>query len=81
MELRDPDSPSLNETSLPPQPCCVRLCAKSMYYRADERPGLLHHSDTQHYWCHVTMDPFGPDDGDANPKVCQPGRTCFRDAE
>jgi hypothetical protein len=77
MELRDPNSPSLNETSLPPQPCCVRLSCKSMSYRPDERPGLLHFSDTQLYWCNVTMDPVGPDEGHASPKLCQPARSCY----
>jgi hypothetical protein len=81
MELKDINSPSRNETSLPPQPCCVRLACKSMTYRDDERPGLLHYSDTQPYWCIVTMDPLGPDDRDANPKICQPGRMCFRAEE
>jgi len=75
VELKDPNSPSQNDTSLPPQPCCVRLCCKSMTYRPDERPGLLHTSDTQLYWCNVTMDPLGPDDGHAHPKSCQPGRS------
>ena len=77
MELKDPHSPSRNDTSLPPQPCCVRLCCKSMTYRPDERPGLLHTSDTQLYWCNITMDPLGPDDGHAHPKHCQPGRACY----
>jgi hypothetical protein len=77
MELKDPNSPSRNDSSLPPQPCCVRLCSKSMTYRPDERPGLLHTSDTQLYWCNVTMDPLGPDDGHAHPKRCQPGRSCY----
>lgn len=77
MELKDPNSTSLNETSLPPMPCCVHLICKSMTYRADERPGLLHFSDTQLYKCNLTMDPLGPDDVYANPKVCQPGRSCF----
>jgi hypothetical protein len=77
MELKDRNSTSLNETSLPPRPCCVRLCCKSMTYRDDERPGLLHWSDTQLYWCNHTMDPLGPDDRDANPNVCQPGSLCY----
>jgi hypothetical protein len=77
VELKDPNSPSLNDTSLPPQPCCVRLCCKSMMYRPDERPGLLHTSDTQLYWCNITMDPLGPDDGQAHPQQCQPGRPCY----
>jgi hypothetical protein len=52
-----------------------------MTYRDDERPGLVHFSDTQPYWCIVTMDPQGPDAGSVNPKICQPGRECFRAEE
>lgn len=77
MELKDPNSPSRNPTSVPPAPCCVRLCCKSMTYRDDERPGMLHFSDTQTYWCNITMDPEGPDRRHADPRVCQPGRGCF----
>ena len=77
MELIDPNSPSLNESSTRPMRCCVRLCCKSMTYREDERPGLLHFSDTQLYWCNITLDPMGPDSRHTSPKVCQPGRECF----
>jgi hypothetical protein len=76
VDLKDIHSPSLNDSSLPPTPCCARLACKSMTYRPDERPGLLHYSDTQVYWCNVTMDPLGPDARAANPKLCQPGRRC-----
>ena len=76
-DLLDPNSTSLNETSTPPMACCMKLCCKSMYYRTDERPGKLHFSDTQFYWCQDTMDPHGPDEIHASPKVCQPGRGCF----
>jgi hypothetical protein len=78
MELKDINSPSLNDSSLPPMPCCVRLACKSMTYRPDERPGLLHLSDTQTYWCDATLSPVGPDARAANPRVCQPGRECYR---
>ncbi|MEX0611746.1 MAG: hypothetical protein WD738_14465 [Pirellulales bacterium] len=81
MELKDPNSPSLNDSSLPPMRCCVRLACKSMTYRQDERPGLLHFSDTQLYWCNITLDPVGPDQRDASPKLCQPGRACFQAEE
>ncbi len=81
MELKDINSPSLNDSSLPPMPCCVRLACKSMMYRPDERPGLLHFSDTQTYWCNITLDPRGPDTRAANPKLCQPGRECFQAEE
>ena len=77
MKLKDPNSTSLNDSSTPPMACCVRLCCKSMSYRPDERPGLLHTSDTQLYWCNITMDPLGPDKAIATPKVCQPTRACY----
>lgn len=77
MELKNRQSLPLNESSTPPMRCCVRLCCKSMMYRPDERPGVLHFSDTQIYWCNVTRDPVGPDQRQATPKVCQPGRTCY----
>lgn len=70
---------SPNESATEPQPCCTRLRCKSMYYRPDERPGLLHYSDTHHYWCSCTHERTGPDDGDATPLVCLPNRECFRD--
>jgi hypothetical protein len=41
----------------------------------------LHFSDTQLYWCNVTLDPVGPDARAANPKLCQPGRPCFQAEE
>lgn len=81
MGLKDPNSTSLNETSQPPRKCCVRLCCKSMSYRPDERPGLLHYSDTQLYWCNETMDPLGRDEAEANPMACQPERNCYRAEE
>jgi len=81
MELNHPNSTLPDTASLPPRPCCVRLCSKSMMYRPDERPGLLHFSSTQVYWCNLTMDPLGADGADANPKLCQPGRSCYRDEE
>lgn len=76
--MNDPNSPSLNESSTPPVPCCVELRCKSMYYRPDERPGRLHCSDTQLYWCTLTQDRLGPDGSTAAPKLCQPGRGCFQ---
>jgi hypothetical protein len=80
-EPKDPNSPSRNPSSIPPIPCCAQLRCKSMMYREDERPGLLHQSDTQTYWCYLTMDPCGPDNRYATPRVCQPGRKCYTDEE
>ena len=49
-----------------------------MYYRADERPGCLHSSDTMIYWCDRTQDDIGPDEASAAHETCQPQRTCYR---
>ena len=45
-----------------------------MTYRTDERPGLLHFSDTQLYWCNITMDPRGPDNAPHESQIL-PART------
>lgn len=67
----------LSAAALDPQTCCVHLRCKSMYYRPDERPGLLHLSDTQVYWCGRTLDRTGPDERVATPPDCQSSRSCF----
>jgi hypothetical protein len=79
--MTNPLAQSVNETSTDPLSCCVRLCCKSMYYRPDERPGKLHYSDTQMYWCSLTHDPEGPDGQSVSPLSCQGGRGCFCDRE
>ncbi|MEQ8819558.1 MAG: hypothetical protein RLY93_04890 [Sumerlaeia bacterium] len=67
-----PGSPAETPTS-----CCVHLRCKSMYYRADERPGLLHKEEQMGYWCDKTVDDLGPDEGLATHRGCQPGRGCY----
>lgn len=62
-----------------PMPCCIHLRCKSMYYRSDERPGRLHDSDVMPHYCLRTHNPVGPDDRDARPTMCQPGRSCYAD--
>jgi len=61
-------------------PCCVQLRCKSMYYRADERPGLLHWSNSMGYWCNASGDRLGPDGHVAMHPRCQSGRECFSPA-
>jgi hypothetical protein len=68
----------LNDSSRSPQPCCIHLCCKTMYYRPDERPGRLHTSDTQTYWCDKTLERVGPDGEIATPTVCDQARRCFQ---
>jgi hypothetical protein len=59
--------------------CCAALRSKSMYYRPDERPGVLHESDVMPHWCAKTHLPVGPDEQDATPGKCQPGRVCYEE--
>lgn len=63
-----------------PRPCCLFLRAKSMYYRCDERPGMIHASTTMTYWCAQSGEDVGPDDAVANHARCQEGRGCFTPA-
>lgn len=65
------------EENSKPKPCCVHLRCKSMYYRDDERPGLLHVDEAMGFWCGVTNDDLGPDKHAATHKACQSGRPCF----
>lgn len=75
---QDPALNPLNDSSTAPEACCLKLRCKSMYYRPDERPGRLHFSDTQIYWCNDTQDRLGPDGEIATPRACDVGRPCFR---
>jgi hypothetical protein len=60
-----------------PMKCCTKLRCKSMYYRPDERPGLLHESNVMPHYCAKTQANWGPDDQEAKPSRCQPGRACY----
>src|SRR5688572_3208923 len=71
MEFGDPMSE--------PSPCCANLRCKSMFYRADERPGLLHNEEAMGYWCNLSGGQVGPDKKVALHKLCQAGRGCFED--
>lgn len=61
-----------------PTPCCLELRCKSLTYRADERPGMVHASETMTYWCALTSTDDGPDRELVEHGACQPGRACFR---
>ena len=60
-----------------PIACCEHLRTKTMYYRPDERPGLIHESGSHTPWCLKTQTPIGPDQQDASPSLCQLHRSCF----
>lgn len=62
-----------------PEPCCALLRCKSMTYRSDERPGLLHPSDAMDYWCSLTNANAGPDGETTHHRACQPGRDCHKE--
>ena len=68
------NAPWFDET---PKPCCRHLRMNSMFYRDDERPGLLHDEEAMGYWCMETNEATGPDGQAATHRRCQPGRGCF----
>ena len=61
-----------------PSPCCTELRCKSMTYRSDEYPGMVHPSDTMTYWCAETATDDGPDGELVDHRSCQAPRVCFR---
>ncbi len=61
-----------------PEPCCLELRCKSMTYRVDERPGMVHPSDLMTYWCALTGTDDGPDRELVDHRRCQSPRGCFR---
>lgn len=61
------------EAPLPPVPCCSHLRCKSMYYRSDERPGMLHVEEAMCYWCGLTNVEVGPDRQPVYHEGCQEG--------
>jgi hypothetical protein len=62
---------------------CRHLRTKKMYTVAypDE---AFSEKDTEqaspsHFWCNLTQSVVGPDDGQAHPGTCKPGRACYED--
>ena len=62
----------------PATSCCVHLRCKSMFYRPDERPGMLHNEEAMGYWCHHTNHDQGPDHGPTHHEDCQAHRPCYQ---
>ena len=60
-----------------PIACCAKLRSNSMHYSPDERPGKLRMSEETVFTCLKTCEPQGPDNGLANPPMCQRGRVCY----
>jgi hypothetical protein len=62
-----------------PPVVCRKLRTKVAF--GSPHPGLRDwrygDSTTAVYWCLVTMETGGPDDGFAHPHCCQAGRGCF----
>jgi len=73
-----PHEPDADDAISKPEPCCVELRCKSLTYRADERPGLVHPSTTMTYWCAQTGTDDGPDREVVDHGACQAPRGCFR---
>lgn len=61
-----------------PPVVCRKLRTKMAFGSIEGRRDWRHgESSTAVYWCLVTMESAGPDDGFAHPHGCQSGRRCF----
>lgn len=65
------------------KPRCKHLRTRMAYL--PEIAGLEHwstgESTIDQYWCLCTMTTAGPDDQYVAPEKCQPGRSCYEDAD
>lgn len=78
MAQREERSGSARETAEDP-PVCRRLRGKgspgvpyddAVTWRTGNDPSLV-------FWCTLTAEPLGPDDGFVHPHACVLGRACF----
>ncbi|MFN0057129.1 MAG: hypothetical protein ACKVX7_01610 [Planctomycetota bacterium] len=64
---------------IPPDICpCMRT--KTMALNTDYRQSAYEHrftADTAYFYCLKTMAVQGPDELDAMPEICRPGRACY----
>lgn len=63
-----------------PKDKCACLRTKTMALNTHWIPSeaeLRSRADTAIFWCIKTMMPWGPDEDDATPESCRPGRECW----
>lgn len=63
-----------------PRDVCSCLRTKTMALNTHYVPSeaeLRAHADTAIFWCIKTTMPWGPDELDATPGSCRPGRECW----
>ena len=60
-------------------PACMHLLSKGMYVSGQRDPAddPLGPMGDGHCWCAKTQRAYGPDDQQAERKLCSPGRGCF----
>lgn len=74
------DSNETSDVKAESLPICPRLETKTKKLNTEFRRDPWHDRadcDTQIFWCTKTMAPWGPDEDDAEPERCTPGRCCF----
>jgi hypothetical protein len=63
-----------------PKDVCEHLCTKHMFIAGEDREATEHEQSrdtaTAGYWCDLTQTGFGPDEDQADPDTCRPGRSC-----
>lgn len=67
-------------TSLRVTSCAYLRCKNDSYQNPFAEDAVEESAMPRVYWCGKTLKAFGPDDGEVQLPVCQPGRTCFQDS-
>jgi hypothetical protein len=62
---------------------CRHLRTKKMFTiaRPDEAFAVKNPEEAtpSHFWCNLTQSVVGPDDRQAHPDSCSPGRSCYEE--
>ena len=80
-EINNEAETGLGTHSVIKSPFCNSLRSKKFFMRDALPTEASDYLDaSNHCWCRVTQQVFGPDGGSVNPDSCVPGRTCYSSA-
>ena len=71
---------SEQERAFLPADVCPVLRTKSLFLNSHYRTTAFEErvqADVALFWCGITMMSHGPDEADAGPRTCRPGRSCW----
>ena len=60
-------------------PLCLHLRSKGMYVTGQPMaPEQAEEALSHSCWCNISQHVLGPDQGEVDPRQCNPGRACYQ---